>query len=166
MSGFPRAARALLDWSQDPLAQAAGVAISSVRDVEGSKRDPQAQTITSIRRALHSAGIVFLSGSETEGFGVRLTGKRPHLIRRPTVMTMWDGMPFNVEWQGKDVSMFISREALDDLGELTGKAPVETYLAVFDKHIGIILDGVGRAILNPANFDRQGHLHVRGRDLN
>ena len=160
-----RAARAMLDWSQDQLANEAGVAISSVRDVEGSKRDPEAQTIASIRRALGNAGIVFLTGNAKEGFGVRVNGNRPHILRRPTVMTMWEGMPFNVEWQGKDVSVFISREALDDLGALRGKASVESYIGVFDKHIGTILDGVAKAIADPENFDRQGHLHVRGRDL-
>ena len=158
-----RAARALLDWSQDELARAAGIAVSSVRDVEGSKRDPEAQTITSIRRALISAGVIFISGNADEGFGVRLVGDRPHLLRRPTVMTMWDGMPFNVEWQGRDVTVFISREALDDLGGLRGQQGVEKYIEVFDKNRGVILGGVRNAIANPANFDNRGQLHIRAR---
>lgn len=160
-----RAARALLDWSQERLAQAAGVAISSVRDVESSKRDPEAQTISSMRRALNNEGIVFLSGNANEGIGVRMVGDRPHLLRRPTALTMWDGMPFNVEWQGRDVTVFISREALDELGGLRGHPSVEKYIEVFDKRRGEILDGVRKAIADPSNFDRQGQLHVRSRDI-
>ncbi len=99
--------------------------------------------------------------NETSG----MTSNRPYLLRRPTVMTMWEGMPFNVEWQGQDVSVFISREALDDLGGLTGQRAVEQYIEVFDKYRGTILDGVSKAIVDPANFARQGHLHLRGRDL-
>lgn len=160
-----RAARALLDWSQDQLATAGGIAVSSVRDVEGGKRAAEAQTVSSIRRAFENEGIVFLPGSETEGFGVRTAGSRPHLLRRPSVMTMWDGMPFHIEWQGKEVSVFVTREALADLGRLSGKPELEAYLAVFEKFRGAILEGVKKAITNPENFDRQGHLHVRSQDI-
>ena len=118
-----------------------------------------------MRQALVNAGVIFLAGTAAEGFGVRMIGDRPHLLRRPTVMTMWEGMPFNVEWQGRDVTVFISREALDDLGRLSGQTKLETYIAVFDKHEGMILDAVKKAIVVPANFDAQGHLHVRGRDI-
>jgi transcriptional regulator with XRE-family HTH domain len=160
-----RAARALLDWSQDQLAKAAEIAVSSVRDVEGSRRPADAQTVTSIRHACENEGVVFLPGNEKEGFGVRTVANRPHLLRRPTVMTMWDGMPFDVEWQGKEVSVFVSREALDDLGRLTDKPELDEYLAVFEKFHGAILEGMKKAIADPANFDRRGHLHVRSRDI-
>lgn len=160
-----RAARALLDMSQEELATAAGVAISSVRDVEGSKRAADAQTVRSISRTLENKGVEFLPGGKGEGFGVRIEADRPHLLRRPSVITMWDGMPFNVEWQGKDLYVFISYEAMSDLGELSGKKDLETYLAVFEKHRAAILRGVKNAVANPENFDRQGHLHIRSRDI-
>lgn len=55
-----RAARALLAWSQQDLAKAAGVATSTVADFERGSRTPVANNAQAIRGALESAGIRFL----------------------------------------------------------------------------------------------------------
>ncbi len=55
-----RAARALLAWSQQDLAKAAGVATSTVADFERGKRTPVANNAQAIRSALEGAGIRFL----------------------------------------------------------------------------------------------------------
>ncbi len=55
-----RAARALLAWSQQGLAKAAGVATSTVADFERGSRTPVANNAQAIRGALESAGIRFL----------------------------------------------------------------------------------------------------------
>ena len=55
-----RAARALLAWSQQDLAKAAGVATSTVADFERGQRTPVANNAQAIRGALESAGIRFL----------------------------------------------------------------------------------------------------------
>jgi transcriptional regulator with XRE-family HTH domain len=55
-----RAARALLAWSQQDLAKAAGVATSTVADFERGKRTPVANNAQAIRAALERAGIRFL----------------------------------------------------------------------------------------------------------
>lgn len=54
-----RAARALLAWSQQDLAKAAGVATSTVADFERGKRTPVANNAQAIRGALEGAGIQF-----------------------------------------------------------------------------------------------------------
>jgi transcriptional regulator with XRE-family HTH domain len=54
-----RAGRALLKWSQTQLAEAAGVALTTVSDYEIDKRDPRPDSLTAIRRALEAAGVVF-----------------------------------------------------------------------------------------------------------
>lgn len=56
-----RAARALLAWSQQDLAKAAGVATSTVADFERGQRTPVANNAQAIRSALESAGIRFLA---------------------------------------------------------------------------------------------------------
>ncbi len=66
-----RAARALLDWTQDDLAATAGVTERTVRSCEEGGRQPYARTIARLRGALESAGIEFIE-SET-GVGVLLT---------------------------------------------------------------------------------------------
>lgn len=62
-----RAARALLNWSQVDLARAAGMATSSVKNIEGGAASPRAETIDQILAALETNGVDFTPGS-----GVRL----------------------------------------------------------------------------------------------
>ncbi|GGH55017.1 hypothetical protein GCM10010975_12150 [Comamonas phosphati] len=157
-----RAGRAMLDWSQDELAKAADVALTSVRDLESQKRAADSGTAAAVRRTLENAGIEFLPGTVDGGPGVRLIANRPNLVRRPTTMTKWDGLPFTIEWQGKEVTVFLTREAIEDLGRHTGTEDDTVYLKTFDKFRGSILDGVRAALADPKNFDRQGNLRVTG----
>src|SRR5208283_2560498 len=94
-----RAARALLGWSQEQLTKEAEVGLSTVRDTESERRAADTGAVASIRRALWNGGVVFTAGREGEGPGVRLVANRPNIIRRPTTMQKWEGMPFTIEWQ-------------------------------------------------------------------
>ncbi|CAH1652703.1 Helix-turn-helix protein [Hyphomicrobiales bacterium] len=69
-----RAARGLLDWTQDQLATAAGVSRSTVRDFECHRHELQRTTETLVVKALEEAGVRFLPANR-EGPGVRL--KKP-----------------------------------------------------------------------------------------
>jgi DNA-binding transcriptional regulator YiaG len=62
-----RAARGWLDWSQDDLANAAHVSLSTVRDFEKARHVPIANNLTAIRAALEAQGIVFVDGGGTCG---------------------------------------------------------------------------------------------------
>ena len=66
-----RAARALLGWTQQTLADRALVAINTIRAIEANRPYPKPDTTTAVRRALEKAGIVFLTNG-TMGEGVRL----------------------------------------------------------------------------------------------
>ena len=66
-----RAARALLDWSQQELADSAGVGIVTVRQLEAGNTQPRRATLNVIRRALKSAGVEFID-ENGGGPGVRL----------------------------------------------------------------------------------------------
>ena len=157
-----RAGRALLDWSQDELAKAADVALTSVRDIESQKRPSDSGTAAAVRRAMENEGVEFLPGTEEVGPGVRFIANRPNLIRRPTTITQWDGIPFTIEWQGREVMVLLTREAIEDLGRHAGNESDAIYLKTFDKFRGSILDGVRAAIIDPNNFDRQGNLRLTG----
>ncbi|WP_286296545.1 helix-turn-helix transcriptional regulator [Aminobacter sp. SS-2016] len=68
-----RAARALVNWTQPRLADAAGVSPSTLRDFESGKRTPIGNNLTAIRGALESAGVIFLeSGHVAAGPGVSI----------------------------------------------------------------------------------------------
>ena len=69
-----RAGRALLDWSQEDLAQRAQVAARTVRYFEKDMREPIAANLAAIQRALEKAGVVFID-SNGGGPGVRLKKK-------------------------------------------------------------------------------------------
>ena len=69
-----RAAKAIIRWSGEDLAQAAGVSLSSIRRIEAASGIPKAQnmrTVLAIRAALEAAGVEFL-GTPEDGPGVRL----------------------------------------------------------------------------------------------
>lgn len=141
-----RAARALMEWSQETLAEKSGVSLSTVRDVESQRRPLDTSAAAEIHLALENAGVIFIPGSPDAGPGVRFVAGRPQVIRTPTVMTMWDGLPFTVEWQGKAVTVYVSREVIDDLGRFRDPRPNADYLKVFEKFRGSILDGVAKAL--------------------
>lgn len=67
-----RAARGLLKWSQRQLADASGVALSTVADFENDKREPRPDNLVSIRQALEDAGVEFIPAKSGKGVGVRL----------------------------------------------------------------------------------------------
>ncbi len=69
-----RAARALLDLSQDDLARSAGVEPSVIADFEDGHERPSAETLARIAAALAKAGAVLMAAGEQAdgGPGVRL----------------------------------------------------------------------------------------------
>jgi len=70
-----RAARALLGWSQQQLADKAIVSLNAVTRLEKGQVDPRVSTLAAIEKALVKAGIEFLHVGE-KGEGVRLRRAR------------------------------------------------------------------------------------------
>jgi len=66
-----RAARALLGWSQQDLADRAIVSLNAVTRIEQGSSDPRVSTMAAIEKALAKAGIEFLPRGD-KGEGVRL----------------------------------------------------------------------------------------------
>ncbi len=70
-----RAARGLLDWSQQELAEAAGLSVPTVKRAERDLGLPvSADARTALQRAFEAAGIVFID-ENGGGVGVRLRKK-------------------------------------------------------------------------------------------
>ncbi|WP_128925767.1 helix-turn-helix domain-containing protein [Bradyrhizobium guangxiense] len=70
-----RAARALADMDQGALAEAAGVNVNTIRNMEASKDETikaNNQTVVAVQKALEQAGIEFLNHGQP---GVRLKAK-------------------------------------------------------------------------------------------
>jgi transcriptional regulator with XRE-family HTH domain len=66
-----RAARGLVDWTQQELADAARIGVATVRQFEGQATKPRHATLEVLRRALELAGIEFID-ENGGGPGVRL----------------------------------------------------------------------------------------------
>jgi hypothetical protein len=53
----------------------------------------------------------------------------------------------------------------EDLGRHQETQPDAVYVQTFEEYRGMILDGVARAIVDPANFDKKGLLDMRHKTL-
>jgi transcriptional regulator with XRE-family HTH domain len=71
-----RAARALLSWSQERLAEASGVSLPTIKRLEpGDGSLPtKVETMEKLHRALEAAGVEFTNGDEP---GVKLKKAKP-----------------------------------------------------------------------------------------
>ena len=69
-----RAARALLDWTRDQLAETSGVPLRTVVRFEQGEGSPQRRTVTALRTTLEAVGVEFLDGGAP---GVRLRENAP-----------------------------------------------------------------------------------------
>jgi transcriptional regulator with XRE-family HTH domain len=75
-----RAARGLLDWSQQDLAGKAEVGVVTIRQLEAGVNQPRRATLLVIRHALEAAGVEFIEDNGG-GVGVRfreVRRERPH----------------------------------------------------------------------------------------
>lgn len=142
-----RAGRALLEWSQQKLADAAGLSLSTVRDYENERRGGEIGGLRAIRRALESEGVAFLPGDDRNGPGVRLNKRMPTALRIPTRLVN-DGLLIPAEWQGRQVNVFVAREVLEDLAEIPGdhEPPDNVYAEAFTEHRTTIMKAAARAL--------------------
>ena len=71
-----RAARALLGWSQERLAEASGVSVPTIKRLEPGEGllQTRVDTLDKLRRALEAEGVSFTNGGEP---GVKLRRKDP-----------------------------------------------------------------------------------------
>ena len=69
-----RAVRGLIGWSQSRLAEASGLAASTIKRMEGadSTLKSSVENVLKVQRALEDAGVVFIDQNEESGPGVRL----------------------------------------------------------------------------------------------
>ena len=70
-----RAARALIEWSRESLADASHVALRTIVDFERGAREPRDATLAALRIALEDGGVEFTNGDEP-GVKLRKKGQR------------------------------------------------------------------------------------------
>jgi transcriptional regulator with XRE-family HTH domain len=157
-----RAARALLNWSQERLAKTAGVGATTVRDIESQRRPTDTAAMRQLRRAFENAGVGFVFGAADGGPGVRLVAGQPHLIGQPK-MTKWGGLHFEVVWQGRKIDVFVAYEVVAGFGGFSRRQPDAAYVNVFENHRAKILDAADKA-LTAGRIDPHGRVHLTATD--
>ncbi len=83
-----KAARALLEWNQEQLAEASGISKPALANIERGKTTPRLNTLKAIGYALEIAGIGF-----TDGPGVRLVQDRLDVIvfrGKDSIYRLWE----------------------------------------------------------------------------
>ena len=75
-----RAARGLLDWSQQYLADHAGLGIVTIRQIESGATEPRRATLTVLQQTFERAGVEFID-ENGGGPGVRL--RRRQRLKKP-----------------------------------------------------------------------------------
>lgn len=71
-----RAARALIEWPRDKVAQRAGISLDALKAFERGKIDPGEEARRALQAALEQGGAVFIDENGDEGRGVRLKWTR------------------------------------------------------------------------------------------
>ncbi len=113
-----RAARALLDWTVDRLAERARVAKETIIEFETGRRVPQGRTLQAIQRTLEVSGIVFIpenGGGTAFGLGVALV----QWAKARGLMNSWQMMTAERQVIGAE---FISRLQVDLSPEASSSA--------------------------------------------
>lgn len=129
MSAQCRAARALLDWSQQELASAAGVGVVTVRQFEAGVGVPRNSTMETLMNTLEAAGIEFITGNGA-GPGVRFR---------------------DINISHKDFIAFVrqyERSSLRSLGRQVGYRQYFDYLFYYKKDGSVDLTCQGQKIGN------------------
>jgi transcriptional regulator with XRE-family HTH domain len=133
-----RAGRALLDWSQDQLAENAQVARATIADFERESRLPMRQNLVAIIAALEAAGLQFIP-ENGGGAGVRF--RKVELQYSNAVSPDGDGVSLSVRFRETDYRAAISREVLDDL-DRTNYRTFETRVLAVQNHLPLLLRAI------------------------
>ena len=133
-----RAARALLGWSQGQLAEAADLALSTIKRMEGSDGPVRGnvENVRSARSALEAAGVAFID-EDGGGAGVRLRKAVARLLsRRYNLDTMV--IMFRVSFAGEEVMCRVRETVLEDW-QRTNYQGQEECEGAFDEHRNTIM---------------------------
>ncbi len=105
-----RAARALLNWTQETLAETSGVARATIKNIENGDTAPRLDTLQALQKIFEEAGVEFLPGS-----GVRM---------RDRMVTVMEGKEAN-------------RKLLDDIYTTLRDTGGEVLIAGLDENLAV-----------------------------
>jgi transcriptional regulator with XRE-family HTH domain len=108
-----RAGRALLDWSQDELEAASGIAKKTIADFERGAQFPYRGTMTDLEAALEAGGVELIP-ENGGGAGVRLRTAVARLVRK-RVSRFDRTATIVIAYRGREFQVRFSTDILDDV---------------------------------------------------
>lgn len=144
-----RAARALLDWGQERLAQEASVSRPTIKRMEGAKGPGRsaAATVDAVRAALEASGVEFVPEDDAAGPGVRLRKVAAKLLFR-TADPINRVVTFRIGLEGGEYDCNLRSSVLDALdGKVPGYATAGDIEAAFDRNLATVLDRARRVVV-------------------
>ena len=102
-AGQIKAARALLGWSQEVLAEGTGLAVNTIRNIEMGFMSPRHETNSLIRQLLENAGLEF-----TDGEGVRRRNDEIKIAQGvDSRETFFDDLLRTAKTKGGDIAIIV-----------------------------------------------------------
>jgi transcriptional regulator with XRE-family HTH domain len=138
-----RAARSLLEWSQELLAENARVARPTIADFERNTRFPMRNNLVSIIGAFEAAGLDFIPEDEDGGAGVRF--RRVELEYSKSLKQRGGDLLIPGKYRGVRVDVIIPAELLDDI-DRTPQGTAETRLKSAQEHLHQLLVAAERRL--------------------
>jgi transcriptional regulator with XRE-family HTH domain len=138
-----RAARAILDMTQEDLEACSGVAKRTIAEFERGGAVPYKRTLMQLRDALQVAGITFIS-ENGGGAGVRRSVAAPRLARKK-ISRFDHEATLIVNYRGADYVVTLPTEILDDIDRTNYESDAQLSTSL-DEHINMILLRVASAI--------------------
>ena len=137
-----RAARAMLNWSQDELATNAQVSRATIADFERQGREPIRNNIFSIVSAFEASGIEFIQDGDL-GSGVRFATPRLEYVN--SVRAAGGDVIIPMRYMGTKFTAIIARETIEDLDQTRYPSGDERVKAV-ERNFPIYLRATERII--------------------
>ena len=109
-----RAARSLLNWSQDQLATNAVVSRATIADFEANARRPMKNNMRSIADSLFAAGIEFVPEEGTKGVGVRFRKRRLEYVGNVRINRFERNATIRMRYAGEEFVCVIDLNAIND----------------------------------------------------
>lgn len=109
-----RAARSLLNWTQDQLAANAVVSRATIADFEASSRQPLKNNLRSIADCLFAAGVDFIPEEGDLGVGVRFSKRKVTYVRNVRIDRFNRMATIPMRYAGEDFACVIDLNAVDD----------------------------------------------------
>ncbi len=145
-----RAARGLLNWTQEQLAANANVSRATVADFESNARQPMNNNLRSIADCMFAAGVEFIPEEGGMGMGVRFRERKLEYLSNVRIDRFNRRGTMRMRYAGQDFLCHIDLYAVDDYHHSNFQTDDE-----FRQAIGAILHIILAAVERNAATDIQ-----------